>query len=155
MLFGLLERAELIALTALLAGLGAHFSGYSGFSSVLVFAFAALGGIYFLMAYRPQAIPPTTDGAPPGFKDLFVLTILPKVMWISCAVGAAGLSMLHTHPDNLGYQQLLLIQASVSILGMLAVGACAAIGADTRHIIPILYRSIPLALASIYILTAA
>jgi len=155
MLFGLLERAELIALAALLAGLGAHFYGYSGLSSVLVFAFAALGGIYFLMAYRPPANLATTDGAPKGFKDLFVLAILPKVMWISCAIGAAGLSILHTRPDNLGYQQLLLIQASVSILSMLAVGAFAAIGADIRHIIPILYRAIPLALASIYILTAA
>lgn len=152
MLYGLLERAELIALAFLIGSLGAQFAGYTAAMSVIVFAFAALAGIYFLMAYRPLAYSPPSD-AKPGFKELLAYTILPKVMWIGAAVGAAGFSILHTQPDNDGYLRLLLISAAVTLLNALMVGVFVLQGTETKHIIPGLYRAVPLALAAIYVVS--
>lgn len=151
-LFGLLERAELIALAAVLGGMGARFAGFSGVDSIMVIAFGALAAIYFLMAYRPPASAPPPSDQKSGFLDLFSQTILPKLLWISCAVGASGLSMLHTRPDNDGYLKILQIHALLSVVVIVVVGLLLIQG-KSKNLIPVLYRAIPLALASVYIIT--
>lgn len=151
MLFGLLERAELIAVAAVLGGLGAHLAGFTGVDSIMVVAFGALAGIYFLMAYRPSEAPQPATDQKSGFVDLFSQTILPKLLWISCAVGASGLSMLHTRPDNDGYLKILQIHALLSVLVVVVVGLLLIQG-KSKNLIPVLYRTIPLALASAYLI---
>lgn len=152
MLFGLLDRAELIALAVLLGGLGASFAGFTGVDAIMVFAFAALAAIYFLMAYRPSMTAPPSSEQKSGFIDLFSQTILPKLLWITCAVGAAGLSMLYTRPDNNGYHTILLMNATAGGAGVFMVGWLHLHG-KANTLIPVLYRAVPLALTSIYIIT--
>lgn len=157
MLFGFLDRAELIFLLALASCIAANYAGISGAVIGIVIAFAGLGGIYFLMAYRPPASaqPPSPEGQKTGFQQLLLLTILPKVLWISCAVGAAGLAIYYTRPYNEGFKQMLLIQSTTAVAGGLVIGLFALQGTiGAKNLIPVLYRAIPITLASVLILTS-
>jgi len=154
-LFGYLDRAEMLCLLALVGSLCAHYAGISGATTGAVIALGGLGGIYFLMAYRPPAAAPAAEGQKAGVSQLLTQTILPKVLWISCAVGAVALMIYHTGPANEGYKEMMLIQSITTILGVLLVLLFVSMGVEgARNLLPVLYRALPLTLCSVYTLTA-
>jgi hypothetical protein len=111
-----------------------------------------LGVIFFLMAYRPTDIPPPPENEQFGFTQLLGLVIIPKVLWIACAVSAVGLAFSLMNTGNEGYKQMLLT-------GGLTVGVATFVFLvlllqGTKHIqlvTPILFRAIPLGLVSLYL----
>jgi hypothetical protein len=110
---------------------------------------SGLAGIYFLMAYRPPT--PVPEGEKKGFGQLLSQTILPKVLWIGCAVGAIGI-MFHLLQLDGAHEMLLIHAAS----GGVGVGMFLAFrqSTDSQALTPLLYRAVPLLLISVYLLTA-
>ncbi len=129
-LYRLVERAEIILLLALIVSVVAHYSGISGARTGIVVSLGGLAGVYFLTAFRPPASQPGDGAEKPNFTQLLSQTTLPKLLWISCAVGAAGLTMYHTTPN--GYREMLLIHSATTIPGALIIGVLAAQGASAE-----------------------
>jgi hypothetical protein len=147
LLYRYLDRAEGLALVLLIAGVAAHFQAMPIANTLMILAFGGLAGVFFLNAYRPSA---ATVDAQDTRKDFFFLltkTILPKLLWISSAVGAVALMMVHQHAAEAGYQQMFLIQGVVAVGCLIVMGLAAAQGQNVQHLIPVLYRAIPLTLA--------
>jgi hypothetical protein len=161
MLFRSLERAEAFLLLGL-AGCGiAHFLGVAGAITGIVITLGGLGAIFFLMAYRPPVGIPTEAPAEvsteqkSGMPSLLMQTIFPKVLWISSAIGAAGLMIYFTNPGNDGFKQLLLIQSLTCGLCLVGMGLFTAQGIrGAKELFPVLFRAIPLTLASVQTLLA-
>jgi hypothetical protein len=148
-LYRYLEQAELILLAILGASLVARYLQMNGHLTGLQISLSGLAGVYFLMAYRPP--PPLPEGEKKGFAQLFSLTILPKALWIGCAVGAIGILFYLLQLE--GARQMLLIHAASGGLG---IGIFFAFRqtSDSQTLTPVLYRAVPLLLISVYLLTA-
>ena len=119
---------------------------------VLIASLIALAVIFFLSAYRPPEMP-ASENASQGFQGLFAFVILPKVLWIGCAVSAIGIALYLMGPTNDGYQLMLLI-GGMSLLSDTGIFVFFLLK-GTKHIeliSPIFFRAIPLLGASIYIL---
>ncbi len=120
-------------------------------SPVRQVALVGLGITFFLLAYRPMEIPPQEDGQIGGFTELLALSIVPKVLWMGCAVSALGLAFYLF--GNKGYKQLLIIGGST--IGGSSVLLIVFLAQGVKHlniVTPILLRAIPLLLADFYIL---
>jgi hypothetical protein len=148
MLFKNLDRAESLMLALLISGVVCHFMHWSFADQVLVLAFGGLAVVFFLNAYRPPSTSTPDQADRKDFFTLLMQTILPKLLWISSAVGAAALAMVHQHAPKAGYLQMFMIQSVVAIVCLVAVGLAAAQGKNVQHLVPILYRAIPLTLAA-------
>ena len=158
-LFGWLDRIEAILLVGLAASLVANYLNVAGAASGIVVSLCGLAGVFFLMAYRPPtAVPehePEATDSKPGMPALLMQTILPKVLWLSSAIGAAGIAIYHTHPDNDGYKQLLLIQSASCVLAVVLVGLFTLQGIrGAKRLVPVLYRAVPITLAGVQLLLA-
>jgi hypothetical protein len=148
-LYRYLEQAELILMVILGASLVARYMQVNGHMTGLQISLSGLAGIYFLMAYRPPTPVPATEKK--GFAALLLQTILPKVLWIGCAVGAIGI-MFHLLQLE-GARELLVIHAASGGVG---VGMFLAFRQtnDSHTLTPVLYRAVPFLLISVYLLTA-
>lgn len=148
-LYRYLEQAELILLAILGASLVARYMQMDGHMTGLQISLSGLAGVYFLMAYRPP--PAVSAGENKGFAQLFSQTILPKLLWIGCAVGAIGI-MFHLLQLE-GAREILVIHAASGGIG---VGMFLAFRqtSDSQALTPVLYRVVPLLLISVYILAA-
>lgn len=152
MLYKYLDRAESLMLALLIAGVVCHFMDLSYADQVLVLAFGGLAGVFFLNAYRPPKAPEEGQETRKDFFALLSQTILPKVLWISSAVGAVALALVHSHSPEAGYQQMFLIQGVVAVGCIVVVGISAFLGQNIQHLVPILYRAIPLTMAGAHFL---
>lgn len=85
-----LPLVEKILLTALAVGVILTAMGID--STVTRVSLFGLGVAFFLSAYRVIDIP-EAENEPYGFSALLGLTVVPKVLWISSAVSAVGISM--------------------------------------------------------------
>lgn len=148
-LYAFVERGETLFLMTLLAGTVLLFFGFSQGSTLVTVALGGLAVVFFLMAYQPPKSNQRDSDKKMDFIQLLVLTIIPKILWISCAVGAIGLLLRHLQTDNDGYRQMLIIQ-SVVTLGTLIVVAFAAVTgvSGIRNLLPIYFRALPLTLAA-------
>lgn len=148
-LYAFVERGETLFLITLLAGAALFFFGFSQGSTLVTVALGGLAVVFFLMAYRP---PRSSQGDPEkkmDFIQLLVLTIIPKVLWIGCAVGTIGLLLRHLQTGNDGYRQMLIIQSVVTLGTLIVVGFAAATGVSgLRNLLPIYFRALPLTLAA-------
>lgn len=144
-----MEQAELILLAILGASLLARYFQMDVYMTGLQISLSGLAGVYFLMAYRPPA--PLPEGEKKGFAQLLSQTILPKILWIGCAVGAIGIMFYLLQLE--GAREMLLIHAASGGIG---VGMFLAFRqtSDSQTLTPVLYRAIPLLLISVYLLTA-
>ena len=121
-------------------------------SSVTKVSLLGLGVTFFLFAYRPNEIP-REENEQFGFPDLLVLTIVPKVLWISSAISALGIALYLVDLGNEGYKRLLMIGgmtiggATVILLFSFAKGV-----KHLETVTPVLLRAIPLLLVDFYIL---
>jgi hypothetical protein len=144
-----LAKAELLCLTLVAIGIVMHSRSMT--STVLYVALAILAIILFLNTYAaPVQIEPADDEKL-GLKELIALSVLPKVMWISCAVSVLG--VLFYLIGSAGYKNLILI-------GGLSLGFSVLLFvffriSGTRHlqiVTHVLMRAIPLLLIDAYLL---
>ncbi len=150
-LYKQLERLEAIVLAAVIVAVAAHYLGLTSSVTVIVMGLAVLAGIYFLTAFRPQPVP--SAGTKMQFMDLLNMTILPKVLWISSAVGASGLALFHADPERPGYKQLLIIQTLTALVAFVIWGFGNMQGIQSiQRLTPAILRAVPLMLAGAYIL---
>ena len=149
-LYRYLEKAELVLLAALGASLLARYLEMNGYMTALQVSLSGLAGVYFLMAYRPPASQP--DGEKKGFTDLLAATILPKVLWIGCSVGAIGIMFYLLQLE--GARQMLLIHTGAGGVGI-GMFLASRQSSSAAALTEVLYRAIPLLLISVYFLTAA
>lgn len=148
-LYGFLERIELILVTALGVSLLTQYLKVAGAATGIQLSLSGLAGVYFLMAYRPPAQAPS--GEKKGFSELLSLTILPKVLWIGCAVGAIGILFQLLKLD--GAREMLTIHASTGGIGIILLAVLSLQqGNDSNPFIPVLYRAVPLLLVTLYML---
>lgn len=148
-LYAFVERGETLFLIMLLAGAVLFSFGFSQGSGLVTFALGGLAVVFFLMAYRPPKSNQLNTEKKMDFMQLVVLTIIPKVLWISCAVGTIGLLLRHLQTENDGYRQMLIIQSAVTVGTLIVVGVGVVKGVSgLRNLLPIYYRALPLTLAA-------
>lgn len=120
---------------------------------MIIISLGVLAAIFFFMAFRPQAQAPTPTGEKLDFIHLLVSTTLPKLLWISCAVGTSSLMLYHSDTGNEGYKLGLMIHSAVEPISLLIIGLAAAKGLPgLRSLLPIYFRALPLLLAAVYLL---
>jgi hypothetical protein len=108
-----------------------------------------LAVVFFLYAYRPIDMPETNEKA--GFSELLAYGILPKVMWISCAVATTGI--LFYILGMSGYKEMLMIGGLTIGVALLLFTIFLLTGVKhLRFLLPNLFRSVPLFLIVVYIL---
>lgn len=154
-LYGFFDRAEAFFLFALLAGVASHYLGFSQSITVIIISLGGLAAIFFFMAFRPpaQTSMPTQGGEKPDSIHLLASTTLPKLLWISCAVGTSSLMLFHSDAGNEGYKPGLMIHSVVTPISLLIIGLAAAKGVPgLRSLLPIYFRALPLLLAAVYLL---
>ena len=84
-------------------------------AGLLIISLVGLTATYFISAYKPIEI--LSNGEDKfGMREMLAWSILPKVCWISCAVSTLGWLLFFINPDNVGYQNML-------IIGALSIGA--------------------------------
>lgn len=121
-------------------------------ASVMQLCLIGLAGVFFLNAYRPLNIQRTEDEKL-GMADLLVSAILPKVMWISCAVSAIGILFYLRQETPQSYQSMLMIGGGSLFVGLLLAGIFTLTGTKNASILqPIFLRAIPLLLIDAFIL---
>ena len=112
--------------------------------SLVMFSLSGLAGVFFLSAFRPPAAKTEeTEEKKLGFTDLLFITILPKIVGISCAVGTIGVLFALLHRP--GSEQMMQI-------GLAATGAASALIAiglaqgneKPKELSPYLIRLLPL-----------
>lgn len=86
-------------------------------SSVAGVSLFGLAITFFLSAYRPPINVPAQQLGAGGFSELFGVTILPKVLWISLAVSAFGIGSYILDFGNDGYKKMLMIGGSALAIG--------------------------------------
>ncbi len=152
-LYGLFDRAETFFLFALTAGIVSRYLGFAQSTTVIIVSLGGLAAIFFFMAFRPPAQMPTPTGEKLDFIHLLVSTTLPKLLWISCAVGSSSLMLFLSDPGNEGYKPGLMIHSVVTPISLLIIGFAAAKGVPgLRSLLPIYFRALPLLLAAVYLL---
>lgn len=149
LVFRNLERLERIVLAYLLIVIGVRSFGQVTVVLPLKVGLIALSIIYFLFANRPPA--PPVDGVKLNFLALIITAILPKVLWISCSVGAVGLAFYFSGMP--GARQMLLIQTVTGIVGIVlwGIGNLLKVQSLDRLATPIT-RILPILLIATYIL---
>ena len=148
-LYRLLDRLEIVFLGAAVISLLLQYAGYQPASSGLMISLTSLAVVYFLNGYKPPSSEQT--GEKKDFTALLSQTILPKVLWISCAVGTIGILF---HLLNLpGAQQMLMIAAASNAFGVVLFLILSAISStETQKLAATMYRVVPLLLICGYLL---
>jgi hypothetical protein len=148
LIFNLLPLAEKILLAGLGVGLALIYSGLD--SNVAFVSFNGLAVVYFLYAYKPPDIQ-REDDAPLGFLQLLGLSILPKIMWISCSVSMVGI-MFHLLALAGSYEMMLIGVSSIGIGLLLFTIITLTNVKGMKENVPMLYRAVPIFLAEMYLL---
>jgi len=145
-----LPLVEKILLTALVIGTILRLTHVD--STVTRVSLLGLGVTFFLLAYRPNDIP-RQEGEQLGFSDLLGLMIVPKVLWISSAISALGISFYLFDFGNDGYKKMLIIGGLTISIGTILLIIFFVSGVKhIRTVLPILLRAVPLCLVDFYIL---
>lgn len=151
-LYSLLKKVEIALWLALVLGLLLHYGGYPA-KNVLIVSLSGLAIVFFLGAYQPSNIV-RSDNEKLGFMDLLYLTIAPKLVGISMAVSLIGILFYFINANVEGTKQMLFLGSISGIAASLVIGIGVATRAKNSSVlIPILYRAVPIAIASAYLLT--
>ncbi len=148
LIFSFLPLVEKILMAGLGVGLALIYLALD--TNVAFVSFNGLAIVYFLYAYKPPEIQ-RKDDAPLGFMQLLGLSILPKVMWISCSVSMIGI-MFHMLALA-GSSEMMLIGVSSIGIGLLLFTISALTNAEgMKEHVPMLYRALPIFLTEMYII---
>lgn len=154
-LYKIIDWAEKILLTILFIGVILYkidFSYQQKSEMLIIASLTGLAVLFFLLGYRPLRIERLEDEKV-GVMDLLCTTIVPKVLWISNAVLTLGVLFYFFETMSESYRQMLMIGCLTVATGIITLGIGLIQG--VKHIkilIPILYRSIPLSIAGVYLL---
>lgn len=117
--------------------------------TVLVVSCSSLAVLYFLSTYQTDVV--KTGQEKSGFLDLIYSTIVPKASWMSLAVGSIGILFYVTHKK--GYQEMLQLGLYGTAITTILLFIGMALNKNySKANIPVLYRTIPLMLVSLYLL---
>jgi hypothetical protein len=119
---------------------------------VINISLLGLATVFFLYAYKPLEIE-RSEGKKLEFTDLLATTILPKVMWISCAVSTIGILFYVVHLATESYQNMLMLGGGSLLIGIICLGVFVVSGMKHVNALhPLLFRSLPLLLIDLFIL---
>jgi hypothetical protein len=154
-LYKFIDWTEKILLTILFIGVILYKTDYRSQQKSEMLIIASLTGLavlFFLLAYRPLRIERLEDEKL-GMMDLLCTSIVPKVLWISNAVLTVGVLFYFFEAMSESYHQTLMIGCLTVGMGIIILGIGIIQGVKHLKILmPILYRSIPLSIAGIYLL---
>lgn len=143
-----LPIAEKVSLALIVLGVGLWYLKVD--DSLAMISFSLLAAVYFLNGYV-RVGPAGTENERPGFLDRIAQTIVPKVMWIACAMSVVGILFYVLNMN--GSKEMLMIAVPAMAMGLVLFAAMFAAGAKNINLLtPILYRAIPLFLIGIYLL---
>jgi hypothetical protein len=137
---------ELILAVALVVGLTLTSKNID--KAITIVALIGLAVTFFLRAYKPADSDP--NEAPFGFMQLLGYMIIPKVLWISCAVMTMGIVFYFSQMK--GIEEMLMIGGLTAFFSfMLLIFIAFTDGKVLRASFDILLRTIIVAAATIYI----
>ena len=145
-----LPLVEKILLTSLLVGI--VLVNMQIDSTVAIASLFGLAVTFFLLAFNPPTLP-QDENEMLGFPELLGLTIIPKALWISCAVSVVGLTFYTLGLNNPGAKNMAAIGGFSIALATLAL--CVLLVTGARHLkinIPVLIRAVPICLIDFYVL---
>jgi hypothetical protein len=120
-------------------------------SVIIYYSLIGLAIVFFLNAYRPLNSQRAEDEKF-IFTDLLTTTILPKVMWISCAVSVIGILFYIRHFEAQSYKNMLIIGGGSLLLGVLTAGFFMLGKVKSNETLQaVLLRAIPMLVMDIYI----
>lgn len=118
--------------------------------TLLTVSLIGLAVVFFLYAHRPIDMPVETNEKA-GFSELLAYGILPKVMWIGCAIATTGI--LFYTLERSGYKEMLMIGGLSTGIVLLLFTIFLLTGVkNLRFLFPNLVRSVPLFAIVVYIL---
>jgi len=107
---------------------------------------------FLLYAYKPLDIV-RDENEPLKFSEIFALTILPKVMWISSTVSTLGLLFYMLELGNDGYMKMSMIGGLIIGIAVVILTIFLASGVkNLKSATPILLTAVPLLFIDSYIL---
>jgi hypothetical protein len=149
-----LKRVETILWITLILGMSAYYLGLNTIIAVQ-FSLAILILIFLLFAFIPIDVG-HIDGDPFGIKELLAWSIIPKLLWLSCAVACFGLLLYSANFNNAGYLQALAIGSLGLTIATIILSLLFLTGTKKLdNVLPILVRTIPVLIVSIQIFTDA
>ena len=149
-LYGWLQKAEKFLLAGAVVALILRYAGYP-IEQLLTISLSGLAMVYFFSAFSPPQPSETQAEEKKGFIDLLFVSTLPKLAGIGSAVAIIGilfgLQRLNGYAEMLNMGLFVAGGVSVFIVIGLAMG-----NERARSLMPLLYRLIPLAIISAYLL---
>ncbi len=146
--------AEKVLLAAVAVGVILLMAGID--DRFLIYSLPVLGTVFFLRGYIPLPVPenvPADSEDEHRFAQLLALSIVPKVLWIACAVSVAGLTFYLVQTPKESYRQMLLIGGLTIAIGAVMLTYFMATGMKhVRLVTGVLLRALPLAVADFYLL---
>jgi hypothetical protein len=142
---------ELFLLAGLATGMLVVFILESDGKLITELSLLGLAVIYFLKGYQHIQIP-HDDAEALGFKDLLALVIIPKVVYISCAISAFGIYLLVNGVEHQGDKYMMMIGGSTLLVAHTIIAYAFVTGTKRlKYLLPTLARATPLMLVDIYI----
>lgn len=145
-----LPRLERTLLMLIVLGIVITFLTSAG-SLIINVAIGGLALVFFLYAYRPLLVNAGKDERA-GMGELLGWSIVPKVLWIGCAISAMGILFFLIKTGSDEYRNMVMIGGISIVSGLLVLGVLRVSG--TKHlqvVTPILLRAIPLMIMDFYV----
>lgn len=145
-----LPRLERMLLMLLVLGIVITFLTNAG-SLIINVAIAGLALVFFLYAYKPLDVN-AGKNEKVGLGEMLGWSIVPKVLWISCAVSAVGILFFLVKTGSGEYMNLVMIGGFSIMIGLLVLGVLRVSGTKNLEVVtPILLRAIPLMIMDFYV----
>jgi hypothetical protein len=142
-----LPTAEKIFMVALAIGCLLKYLGTD--LTVMAVSLVGLAVTFFFSAFRQAEIIPE-ENERFTFNDLLAYEIVPKVLWISCAVSTMGVLLFFF--GNQGAKRMLFIGGTSIIIGtVILIGLLISGAKHISAVLPVLYRAIPLLVLDLYL----
>jgi hypothetical protein len=150
----LLKWIERIATAGFIASLATVFlSGGTTMDiarNVFMASAAFLAGVYFLNAFMPPDFE-RDENEKFGMKELVLMTILPKVLWISSAICMAGFFVLSQNQEHDAHLNLWFIGGFSLFSGLVILSFAMVTGnKHTRVLTAVAFRAVPLLVLVMY-----
>ncbi|HLT71112.1 MAG TPA: hypothetical protein VKZ75_00605 [Cyclobacteriaceae bacterium] len=145
-----LPRLERMLLMLIVLGIVITFLTNAG-ALIINVAIAGLALVFFLYAYQPLLVNTGKDEKA-GMGELLGWSIVPKVLWIGCAISAMGILFFLIKTGTDEYRNMVMIGGFSIVSSLLVLGVLQVSG--TKHlqvITPILLRAIPLMIMDFYV----
>ena len=147
-----LNLIEKIFLTGLATGLAFTFFTFDNNKAIIKFSFVGLAISYLLMAFKYIEIP-RQEGEKFGFKELLAWIIIPKIIWISCAISLLGFFIYILQLGHDGHKRAFMIAGSNIAFGLIVIIYSLFTGTKhLKYLVPTLIRAIPIAIVDFYLL---